>query len=49
MAGSIGSYGAYLHDTSEYTGTFAEKMTVDVRVLHLIWAAMLVDRELCGG
>ncbi|RVE74020.1 hypothetical protein OJAV_G00037390 [Oryzias javanicus] len=29
VAGSIGSYGAYLHDTSEYTGTFAEKMTVE--------------------
>ncbi|RVE74134.1 hypothetical protein OJAV_G00038210 [Oryzias javanicus] len=29
VAGSIGWYGAYLHDTSEYTGTFAEKMTVE--------------------
>ena len=30
MAGSVGPYGACLHDGSEYTGVYAEKMTVEV-------------------
>lgn len=31
MAGSVGAYGAYLHDGSEYTGAYAEKMSIEVR------------------
>ncbi|KAI3369058.1 hypothetical protein L3Q82_026021 [Scortum barcoo] len=29
VAGSVGPYGAFLHDGSEYTGTYAEKMTIE--------------------
>lgn len=30
MAGSVGPYGAFLHDGSEYTGAYAEEMSVEV-------------------
>ena len=30
VAGSVGPYGAYLHDGSEYTGVYAEEMSVEV-------------------
>lgn len=30
MAGSVGPYGAFLHNGSEYTGTYAEEMSVEV-------------------
>lgn len=30
MAGSVGPYGAFLLDGSEYTGAYAEKMSVEV-------------------
>lgn len=30
MAGSVGPYGAFLHDGSEYTGAYAEQMSVEV-------------------
>ncbi|XP_062306713.1 homocysteine S-methyltransferase [Osmerus eperlanus] len=29
VAGSVGPYGAYLHDGSEYTGVYAEEMSVE--------------------
>ncbi|XP_065096639.1 homocysteine S-methyltransferase YbgG isoform X2 [Paramisgurnus dabryanus] len=29
IAGSVGPYGAFLHDRSEYTGAYEEKMTVE--------------------
>lgn len=30
VAGSIGPYGAFLHNGSEYTGAYAEEMSVEV-------------------
>ncbi|XP_016398496.1 homocysteine S-methyltransferase YbgG-like [Sinocyclocheilus rhinocerous] len=30
VAGSVGPYGAFLHDGSEYTGAYEDKMTVEV-------------------
>ncbi|XP_070689006.1 uncharacterized protein [Pempheris klunzingeri] len=35
VAGSVGPYGAFLHDGSEYTGAYAEEMTVEeLKVWH---------------
>ncbi|XP_008336868.1 uncharacterized protein LOC103399977 [Cynoglossus semilaevis] len=35
VAGSVGPYGAFLHNGSEYTGTYAEEMSVeDLKVWH---------------
>lgn len=33
VAGSLGPYGAFLHNGSEYTGDYAEKMSVQVSLL----------------
>lgn len=30
VAGSVGPYGAFLHDGSEYTGVYASSMSVEV-------------------
>jgi len=30
VAGSVGPYGAFLHDGSEYTGAYEDKMTLEV-------------------
>lgn len=30
MAGSVGPYGAFLHNGSEYTGAYADKMSIEV-------------------
>lgn len=30
VAGSVGPYGAFLHNGSEYTGDYAEQMSVQV-------------------
>lgn len=30
VAGSLGPYGAFLHNGSEYTGDYAEKMSIQV-------------------
>lgn len=30
MAGSVGPYGAFLLDGSEYTGAYAEEMSIEV-------------------
>ncbi|XP_017278959.1 homocysteine S-methyltransferase YbgG [Kryptolebias marmoratus] len=36
VAGSVGPYGAFLHDGSEYTGAYAEEMSVEeLKVWHL--------------
>ena len=36
VAGSVGPYGAFLHDGSEYTGAYAQKMSVEVSVHQLL-------------
>lgn len=30
VAGSVGPYGAFLHNGSEYTGAYAKEMTIEV-------------------
>lgn len=30
VAGSVGPYGAFLHNGSEYTGDYAEEMSIEV-------------------
>lgn len=30
MAGSVGPYGAFLHNGSEYTGAYAKEMSIEV-------------------
>uniref|UniRef100_A0A4W5PWA5 Zgc:172121 n=1 Tax=Hucho hucho TaxID=62062 RepID=A0A4W5PWA5_9TELE len=40
VAGSVGPYGAFLHNGSEYTGAYAAEMSVEVRqvvVLHTLY------------
>lgn len=49
VAGSVGPYGAFLHDGSEYTGAYAEEMSVEVSgsrllimvtsdtIMHAVW------------
>ena len=37
VAGSIGPYGAYQHDGSEYTGNYVDNMTVEVILALLPW------------
>ena len=32
VAGSVGAYGAYIHDGSEYTGAYEAGMSVEVRL-----------------
>lgn len=32
----MGSYGAFLHDGSEYTGAYEDGMTVEVRASNLL-------------
>lgn len=36
MAGSVGAYGAFLHNGSEYTGAYAEEMSIEVSGSQLI-------------
>lgn len=36
VAGSVGPYGAFLLDGSEYTGDYAQKMSVEVSVHQLL-------------
>lgn len=36
VAGSVGPYGAFLHNGSEYTGAYAQKMSVEVSVHQLL-------------
>lgn len=35
VAGSVGPYGAFLHNGSEYTGDYAEQMSVQVSLSDL--------------
>lgn len=35
MAGSVGPYGAFLLDGSEYTGAYAEDMSIEVSASQL--------------
>ncbi|XP_029356806.1 uncharacterized protein LOC115042604 isoform X2 [Echeneis naucrates] len=34
VAGSIGPYGAFLHNGSEYTGAYAEQMSIELKAWH---------------
>lgn len=34
--GSVGPYGAHLHDGSEYDGSYADATTVEVKNIHIL-------------
>lgn len=36
MAASVGPYGAFLHNGSEYTGAYAEEMSIEVSGFQLL-------------
>lgn len=41
VAGSVGPYGAFLHDGSEYTGAYAQEMSVEVSGSQLLKMEMM--------
>lgn len=41
VAGSVGPYGAFLHDGSEYTGAYAQEMSVEVSGLQQLKVEMM--------
>ena len=43
IAGSIGPYGAYLHDGSEYSGHYVDTMTIQVhQYFSYFWARIII-------
>lgn len=45
MAGSVGPYGAFLHNGSEYTGAYAQEMSVEVSGLQLLKVEMMCSNR----